>query len=63
MQEECFQSLTLARSNAKVLWIASRIKASTLAVSILLDGAELESDATSGAVATEVVADSCGTHQ
>jgi hypothetical protein len=63
MQKECCQSLTLARSNAKVLWIATRIKANTLAVSILPDGTELKADATSSAVATEVIADCCGSHQ
>jgi hypothetical protein len=62
--EEFHQALTLASSsNAKILWIATRIKASTLAVSILLDGTELESNATSSAVAAEVIADCCGSHQ
>jgi hypothetical protein len=61
-----FQSLTLLASNCvqcKVLWIATRISASTLAISIIPNGTEYKLGATSGAVAAEVLADICGSHQ
>jgi hypothetical protein len=59
-EREIFKILTFAslwKSNAKVLWIATRVEAFTLALGVLVDGAELESDATTSAVTTEVIAD------
>jgi hypothetical protein len=47
---------SLAQTNAKILWVAASINTFALARGVGLDLAELESDSSTGAIATEIFA-------